>query len=74
VVFLPVAQSWADVGRSLPNVLPRGTPATRDLQTAHNFASGHRDYLGFMQGFALLCISLLLRSSVDRQLSAMKEE
>jgi hypothetical protein len=23
------------------------------LQTAHNFATGHRDYLGFMQGFAL---------------------
>jgi hypothetical protein len=28
---LMVAQSWTDVGRSLPNLLPRVTPATRDL-------------------------------------------
>jgi len=36
------------------------------LQTAHNFASGHRDYLRCMQGFALLYKSLVLQSSADR--------
>jgi hypothetical protein len=94
--LLLVAQSSADVGRSLPNLLPRVTPATRDLivrhidqvgieaftmqcmdeleennpellQTAHNFASEHRDYLGLMQGFALLYKSLLLQSSEDKK-------
>jgi hypothetical protein len=92
---LMVAQSGEEVGRSLPNRLPRVTPATRDLivrqidedgteaftlqciedleatnpellQTAHNSASGHHDYLGFMQGFALLYKSLLLQSSAGR--------
>ena len=36
------------------------------LQTAHNFASRHRDYLGVMQGFALLYKSLVLQSFADR--------
>jgi hypothetical protein len=36
------------------------------LQMAHNFASRHRDYLGVMQGFALLYKSLVLQSSADR--------
>jgi hypothetical protein len=35
------------------------------LQVAHNFASRHRDYLGVMQGFALLYKALVLQSSVD---------
>ena len=91
---LMVAQSWADIGRSLPNLLPRVTPSTRDLivrqideqgvetftmqciedleennpellQTAHHFASAHRDYLGCMQGFALLYKSLVIQSFDD---------
>jgi hypothetical protein len=36
------------------------------LQMAHNFASRHRDYLGVMQGFALLYKSLVLQTSADR--------
>jgi hypothetical protein len=36
------------------------------LHMAHNFASKHRDYLGVMQGFALLYKSLVLQSSADR--------
>ena len=33
---------------------------------AHSFASRHKDYLGIMQGFALLYKSLVVQSSVDR--------
>ena len=36
------------------------------LQMAHGFASRHEDYLGVMQGFALLYKSLVVQSSVDR--------
>lgn len=36
------------------------------LQMVHNFASRHPDYLGVMQGFALLYASLVAQSSVDR--------
>jgi hypothetical protein len=36
------------------------------LQMAHSFASRHKDYLGVMQGFALLYKSLVVQSSVDR--------
>ena len=92
---LLIVQLWTDLGRSLPNPLPRVTPQTRDLivrqideegsgvftmeciedleegnpellQMAHNFASRHGDYLGAMQGFALLYKSLILQSSEDR--------
>lgn len=37
------------------------------LQMAHNFASRHRDYLGIMQGFALLYRSLVVQSAADRR-------
>ena len=92
---LLVMQCSTDSGISLPNLLPRVGPETRDLvvsqidekgteaftmeciedleesnpellQTAHNFASRHRDYLGVMQGFALLHKCLALQSSADR--------
>jgi hypothetical protein len=36
------------------------------LQMAHNFASGQKDYLSVMQGFALLYKSLIVQSAVDR--------
>ena len=36
------------------------------LQMAHNFASRQRDYLGVMQGFALLYRSLVLQAAADR--------
>ena len=36
------------------------------LQMAHHFASGHVDYLGVMQGFALLYTALLTQSQADR--------
>jgi hypothetical protein len=36
------------------------------LQMAHNFASRHRDYLGVMQGFALLYRSLMIQAASDR--------
>src|ERR1700680_532064 len=36
------------------------------LQTAHYFASAHDDYLGVMQGFALLYSALLIQSEADR--------
>jgi hypothetical protein len=36
------------------------------LQMAHNFASGQKDYIGVMQGFALLYKSLMLQSALDR--------
>lgn len=38
------------------------------LQMAHNFASRHRDYLGVMQGFALLYRSLVVQSAADKAL------
>jgi hypothetical protein len=37
------------------------------LQMAHNLASRHSDYLGVMQGFALLYRSLVLQSSAHRK-------
>jgi hypothetical protein len=36
------------------------------LQMAHHFASAHPDYLGVMQGFALLYTALLIQSGADR--------
>jgi hypothetical protein len=36
------------------------------LQMAHYFASAHDDYLGVMQGFALLYIALRIQSETDR--------
>jgi hypothetical protein len=36
------------------------------LQMAHHFASAYENYLGVMQGFALLYIALVLQSSADR--------
>jgi hypothetical protein len=36
------------------------------LQMAHNFASNQRDYLGVMQGFALLWAALIAQSVADR--------
>jgi hypothetical protein len=36
------------------------------LQMAHNFASRHADYLGIMQGFALLYRSLVAQAAKDR--------
>lgn len=38
------------------------------LQMAHQFASRRQDYLGTMQGFALLYASLVAQADVDRQL------
>jgi hypothetical protein len=39
------------------------------LQMAHHFASGRKNYLSVMQGFALLYRSLLIQSSADRSKS-----
>ena len=36
------------------------------LQMAHNFALRHRDYLGVMQGFALLYQALVAQGAADR--------
>jgi hypothetical protein len=36
------------------------------LQMAHHFASAHDNYLGVMQGFALLYTALLIQSEADR--------
>jgi hypothetical protein len=36
------------------------------LQMAHYFASGQDDYLGVMQGFALLYTALLMQSEADK--------
>jgi hypothetical protein len=36
------------------------------LQMAHYFASGHDNYLGVMQGFALLYTALVIQSEADR--------
>jgi hypothetical protein len=36
------------------------------LQMAHYFASAHENYLGTMQGFALLYAALLIQSGADR--------
>jgi hypothetical protein len=36
------------------------------LQMAHYFASAHDNYLGVMQGFALLYTALLIQSEADR--------
>lgn len=36
------------------------------MQMAHNFASRHEDYLGVMQGFALIYRSLVVQSAADR--------
>jgi hypothetical protein len=36
------------------------------LQTAHYFASAHENYLGIMQGFALLYTALVIQSGADR--------
>jgi acyl-homoserine lactone acylase PvdQ len=36
------------------------------LQMAHNYASGLRDYLQAMQGFALLYKALLIQSRAER--------
>ncbi|HEY3658205.1 MAG TPA: hypothetical protein VGL34_24820 [Steroidobacteraceae bacterium] len=36
------------------------------LQMAHFFASAHENYLGVMQGFALLYTALLIQSGADR--------
>jgi hypothetical protein len=36
------------------------------LQMAHNFASGHENYAGVVQGFALLYAALLKQSAADR--------
>jgi hypothetical protein len=35
------------------------------LQMAHYFASAHENYLGTMQGFALLYAALLIQSAAD---------
>ena len=82
-------------GPSMPSLLPRVTPRTREvlvtrideegaeaftmraiedmetnnpelLQMAHNFALRHRDYLGVMQGFALLYQALVAQGAADR--------
>jgi hypothetical protein len=37
------------------------------LQMAHHFASRQRDYLGTMQGFALLYASLVAQADADRE-------
>ena len=37
------------------------------LQMAHYFASAHENYLGVMQGFALLYTALLVQSGADRR-------
>jgi hypothetical protein len=44
--------------------LDQGNPEL--LQMAHNFASRHRNYLGVMQGFALLYKSLVAQAATDR--------
>lgn len=43
--------------------LERGNPEL--LQMAHHFSSRQRDYLGTMQGFALLYASLLAQAAAD---------
>jgi hypothetical protein len=44
--------------------LERGNPEL--LQMAHNFSSRHKDYLGAMQGFALLYACLAAQAVADR--------
>jgi hypothetical protein len=44
--------------------MERGNPEL--LLMAHNFASRHRDYLGTMQGFALLYTCLAAQADADR--------
>ncbi len=44
--------------------LERGNPEL--LQMAHNFSSRHKDYLGTMQGFALLYACLATQAAADR--------
>jgi hypothetical protein len=36
------------------------------LQMVHNFASAQDNYLGVMQGFALLYTALLMQAEADR--------
>jgi hypothetical protein len=44
--------------------LERGNPEL--LQMAHNFSSRHEDYLGILQGFALLYACLVAQAAADR--------
>ncbi len=46
------------------DALERSNPEL--LQMAHDFASRHADYLGIMQGFALLYASLVAQWAADR--------
>jgi hypothetical protein len=46
------------------DVLERSNPEL--LAMAHTLASAHREYLGIMQGFALVYRSLALQSAADR--------
>ena len=53
-----VTETIAEIERDNPEL----------LQAAHGFAVRHEDYLGIMQGFALLYRSLAIQSEADRVL------